>query len=165
MFFYAMDADLLRKNVFCKLPRSDRRGNNVMLSQAISDQVLAHIRGTENRLVFGLSRWAGLRTISEHRRLRWGDVNWETHKCSCTHQKPSDTNGKESRAIPIFPEVAKLLAERFEDAAEGEEYILPSYRLASSRKATGMFVARSGVLAWTRGLACGTAYERRGKAS
>jgi hypothetical protein len=46
-----------------------------MVSREISEKVLANIRGTEDRLVFGLSRWGGLRTISEHRNLRWGDVD------------------------------------------------------------------------------------------
>ncbi|MBA3484667.1 MAG: site-specific integrase [Pirellulales bacterium] len=153
MFIYAVDAELIDRNPFRKLPRGDRRGNNTMVSAETSAKVLAEIHGTENRLVFGLARWGGLRTISEHRQLRWGDVDWAGLRLLVHSPKTERHEGKETRWLPLFPEIAKLLEERFNEAEEGEEFILPSYRLASGHKATKMLCAalrRAKVEPWSR---------------
>jgi len=153
MFFYAVDAELLDRNHFRKLPRGTRRGNNTMVSAEVAKQVLAHIHGTEDRLVFGLARWGGLRTISEQRGLVWSDVDWENRRLLVRSPKTERHEGKESRLIPLFPEIAKLLEERFNEAAEGEEHILPSYRHANHYKPSTMLRAalrRAGVKPWSR---------------
>lgn len=153
MFFYAVDAELIGRNPFRKLPRSDRRGNNVMVSREISELVLAQIFGTENRLLFGLARWGGVRTMSEQRGLRWGDVDWQGKRLLITSPKTERHEGKASRWIPLFPELAKLLGERFDEAEEGDEWILPTYHHASSFRPTTMLrnaTTRAGVDLWPR---------------
>lgn len=153
MFFYAVDAELIGRNVFRKLPRSDRRGNNTMVDAKTSKLVLEHIQGTENRLLFGLARYGGVRTMSEQRGLRWGDVDWEGKRLRITSPKTERHEGKGFRWIPLFPELAKLLEERFDDAEAGEEWILPSYHHASSFKATTMLrnaIKLAGLEPWPR---------------
>lgn len=153
MFFFAMDAELIERNVFRKLPRSDRRGNNVMVSGEVTDKVLAQIRGTENRLLFGLARYGGVRTMSEQRGLTWADVDWSGRKMRIRSPKTERHEGKEARWIPLFPDLAKLLEERFDEAEPGEQFILPTYHHASSFKATTMLrgaIRRAGLESWPR---------------
>jgi integrase len=153
IFAYAVDAELIAKNHFAKLPRGGRRGNNTMVSHETSVNVLAAITGTEDRLVYGLARWGGLRTISEHRQLRWGDVDWAGNRLLVHSPKNERHHGKATRWIPLFPEIAKLLEDRFNEAAEGEEFILPSYRHADRSKAGHMLrvaIRRAGVELWSR---------------
>lgn len=153
MFAYAIDAELIDRNPCKSLPRGDRRGNNTMVSLADSLKVLACIRGTEDRLLFGLSRFGGLRTISEHRQLRWGDVDWANKRLLVHAPKTERHEGKGTRWVPLFPELVKLLEERFDEAADGDEFILPSYRNSYSAKHTGVLLAaikQAGLERWPR---------------
>ena len=153
MFFFAMDAELIERNVFRKLPRSDRRGNNVMVSREDTGKVLAQIHGNEDRLLFGLARFGGVRTMSEQRGLTWGDVDWQGGKTRIHSPKAERHEGKEARWIPLFPELLTLLEKRFDEAGPGEKFILPSYHHASSFRATTMLrgaIKRAGLEPWPR---------------
>jgi len=153
MFFFAMDAELIERNVFRKLPRSDRRGNNVMVDAKTTAAVLAQIHGIEDRLLFGLARFGGVRTMSEQRGLTWGDVDWQGGKMRIHSPKTERHEGKEARWIPLFPELLTLLEKRFHEAEPGEKYLLPSYHHASSFRATTMLrnaIRRAGLEPWSR---------------
>lgn len=153
LFAYAIDAEIIDRNPFKKLPRGTRRGNNTMVSLEISQKVLEACRGTEDRLIFGLSRWAGLRTDSEHRGLRWGDVDWENKRFLVRSPKTERYAGRETRWVPLFPEVAKLFEDRFNEAEEGDEYVLPKLRHADKSIVTSMLrgtIKRAGVERWSR---------------
>jgi integrase len=152
MFNYAVDAELLARNPFRKLPRGTRRGNNAMVSLPDSLKVLEALRTAEDRLVFGLGRWGGLRTISEQRGLVWSDVDWERGRLLVRSPKTERHSGRESRWLPLFPEIAKLLEERFDEAEPGD-HVLPTYCRADKSKVTTMLasaIKRAGVEKWPR---------------
>jgi integrase len=56
---------------------------------------------------------------SEHLALKWGDINWAEDRMTVHAPKTEHHEGKESRLVPIFPEVRGPLLEVFEQAAEG----------------------------------------------
>jgi len=122
---FAIDAELLDRNPFKTLPRSSRKGDNVMVEEALSRQVLEAMQGSEGQLLFALARWGGLRTPSEPTLLRWCDIDWERERFLVTSPKTAAYEGHASRWVPIFPDLAPLLDTRFSEAAEGDEYVLP----------------------------------------
>ena len=153
MFNYAVDAELVDRNPFNKLPRGTRRGNNSLVSVADSLKVPEAMRSTEDKLLFGMARWGGVRTMSEQRGLTWGDVDWANKRLLIHSPKTERHEGRESRWIPIFPELMPLLEARFIEAAEGEQHILPKYCRADNSKATtnlASAIKRAGVDAWPR---------------
>ena len=135
---FAIDAELLDRNPFKTLPRSSRKGDNVMVEEALSRQVLEAMQGSEGQLLFALARWGGLRTPSEPTLLRWCDIDWERERFLVTSPKTAAYEGHASRWVPIFPDLAPLFDERFSEAAEGDEYVLPILQAYSQCKATSM---------------------------
>ena len=73
----------------------------------------------ETKLVVALARFAGLRTPSEPRVLRWADVDWAGRRFSLDSPKTGP------RVIPIVGELMPLLEKQFDEAPEGAEFVLP----------------------------------------
>jgi integrase len=150
---FAIDAELLDRNPFKTLPRGSCKGNNTMVEDALSRQVLDAMQGSEGRLLFALARWGGLRTPSEPTLLRWCDIDWERDRFLVTSPKTAAYEGHTSRWVPIFPDLAPLLDTRFSEAAEGDEYVLPILQAYAANKATNMLRATLrglGVEPWSR---------------
>jgi integrase len=80
------------------------------------------------QLVFAFARYGGVRIPSEITFLRWSDVNWARNRITITVPKKAHIDGQQTRVIPIFPELLPLLEKAFEEAAEGEEYVVPLAR-------------------------------------
>jgi integrase len=150
---YAIDAELIHRNPFKALPRAARKGANSHVSGADSQLVLDAMSGTEARLLFGLARWGGLRTPSEPRGLRWCDVDRERERFLVHSPKTERHEGRETRWVPIFPELQPLIQARFDEAVEGEDYVLPRLRHSLYSHPTKLLktaVRRSGVTQWRR---------------
>jgi integrase len=90
-----------------------------------AQKVMAALPTCQWRLLFALSRWGGLRVGSEVRLLTWSDVDWEKAKFVVNSPKTKRHAGHEKRTLPLFPELATVLAERFAESAEGETSVLP----------------------------------------
>lgn len=83
----------------------------------------------EWRVILALARYGGLRCPSEVLRLRWGDINWAEGSLTVTSPKTEHHKGKESRVIPLFPEIKEELNELyFRDESEGMEFVINRYR-------------------------------------
>ena len=65
---------------------------------------------------------------SEIQFLRWSDINWARNRITITVPKKAHIDGQQTRVIQIFPELLPLLEKTFEEAAEGEEYVVPLAR-------------------------------------
>jgi len=76
------------------------------------------------RTIVVLSRYGGLRCPSEVLSLRWQDINWDTGRIVVTSPKTEHHAGKESRVIPLFPELRSALDESFDLAPEGTEFVV-----------------------------------------
>jgi len=123
------------------------------IGEADAFKVLAALPTCQWRLLFALSRWGGLRVGSEVRLLTWSDVNWDQQKITVHSPKTIRHAGHEKRVIPMFPELARLLAERFEEAAEGDTLILPMLAGrsdASLRDTLMRAIKDAGLIVWPR---------------
>jgi integrase len=76
------------------------------------------------RMIVILSRYGGLRCPSEVLSLKWEDINWAEGKIVVPSPKTEHHPGKESRVIPLFPELHAQLRECFEAAPVGSVYVI-----------------------------------------
>lgn len=132
-FRAAQRRKLIAENPFADL-RCSVQGNKAreyFLSRADAAKVLDACPDAQWRLLFVLSRYGGLRCPSEHLGLKWGDVDWGRNRITIHSPKTEHHEGKESREIPIFPEILPHLREVFEQAEAGTEHIITRYRDAA----------------------------------
>lgn len=150
----------LRKRLIAENPFADMKGCAVQpnksrehfVSRDVAAQVLAACPDHEWRLIFALARFGGLRTPSETLLLRWGDVDWERGRLLVRSPKTEHHDGKDSRLVPIFPELRPLLEAAFDRAAEGAEFVITRYRDANSNLRTQLLriIANAGVTPWPK---------------
>ena len=76
------------------------------------------------QLIVALCRYGGLRCPSEVLSLRWQDVDWEAGRIIVQSPKTEHHDGKECRPIPMFPKLRPILADAFDAAPEGAEYVV-----------------------------------------
>ena len=122
------------------------------VSREEAEKVLAACPDTEWRLIFALSRYAGMRCPSEHLALRWGDVDWEHNRMTVRSPKTEHYEGKDSRLVPIFPELLPHLREAFEAAEPGTEYVIARCRDGSVNLRTQLerMIRRAGLQSWPK---------------
>lgn len=113
------------------------------------------------RLIVALARYGGLRTPSETLSLRWSDVDWENGRLTIPSPKTEHHQGGESRVIPLFPELRKILQEALgatllEDAVgtgrPASEFVITRYRDPSKNLRTHMLriIGKAGLTAWEK---------------
>jgi integrase len=113
------------------------------------------------RTIVALSRFGGLRCPSEVLSLRWQDIDWEAGRIVVTSPKTEHYAGKASRTIPLFAELRPYLAEAFDLAPDGAEYVVDEkYRKAAMGPSGWMnanlrttfekIVKRAGLTPWPR---------------
>jgi integrase len=151
---YAMRRSLVDKNPFEAVPRANvATKRRAFVDAADARKVLAELPGTQWPLLFALSRWGGLRVGSEVRRLTWADILWDQQKMNVPSPKTEHHAGHEQRMVPIFPELAKLLADRFEEALPGETLVLPMLVGRTDAALRGPLlraIKRAGLTVWPR---------------
>jgi integrase len=129
------------------------RGNPSRLYFVTRDEaakVLDACPDAEWRLLFALARFGGVRTPSESLALKWGDIDWEHDRIRVPSPKTEHIEGKESRFIPMFPELRPYLEELFDQAEPGNEYVITRYRGGSVNLRTQLerIIRRAGVTPW-----------------
>ena len=62
-----------------------------------------------------MSRFGGLRCPSEHLALTWGDVDFEGGRVVVRSPKTEHYDGKETRIIPLFPELRPYLQAAYDE--------------------------------------------------
>ncbi|MBN1844275.1 MAG: site-specific integrase [Sedimentisphaerales bacterium] len=68
--------------------------------------------------------YAGLRR-GEALYLRWENIDWARSRLTVIASADWRPKDRDSRVVPIVPELRSILLERFEQAAEGAAYIIP----------------------------------------
>jgi len=68
-------------------------------------RILEACPDTQWRLLFALARFGGLRCPSETLALTWENVDWERSRMRVGSSKTEHHVGKDSRVVPIFPEL------------------------------------------------------------
>jgi integrase len=86
---------------------------------------LDELPNNEWKLLFALSRRGGLHVGSEVRQLKWHDIDFERQRILVHSPKTERYEGRETRLIPLFPELAELLSKRFDEAFETNGYREP----------------------------------------
>ncbi len=111
--------------------------------------------------IIALARYGGLRCPSEVASLRWEDIDWNSGRMTVTSPKTEHHEGKETRVLPIFPELAPVLAAAFEAAEDGAVYVIGGnvrakalqprgWRSCNLRTQFGRIIKRAGLKAWPR---------------
>src|SRR5262249_19104143 len=102
LFRAAMKRRLIAPNPFCGKKGISVQANKArehFIDRDVADKVLAACPDAQWRLLFALSRYAGLRCPSEHLALRWCDVNWELGRLTVHSPKTEHHEGKAERVI------------------------------------------------------------------
>jgi site-specific recombinase XerD len=152
---YAVRDRLIDRNPFDEVQRSmaGAVGDNRLISDEDSRKVLDQFPDTQWKLLFALARWGGLRMPSEPRLLTWDDVDRANERFLVTSPKTAHHEGKASRWVPIFPELAKLFQDRYDEAEPGDVLVLPMMAtFADSTFASHLerAIKRAGLDRWPR---------------
>ncbi|MCB9852403.1 MAG: site-specific integrase [Phycisphaerales bacterium] len=132
-FRAAVRRKLIRENPFGHLVGAIRanKTREYFVTQADAERIIDKCPDAEWRLLFGLSRYGGVRCPSETLGIRWDHVDWERSRITVRSPKTEHHVGGESREIPIFPELRPLLEDAYELAQPGAEYLIARYRETS----------------------------------
>ncbi len=105
----------------------------------------------EWQAIFGLARFAGFRTPSETLALRWADVRFDEDKMRVTCVKTAHA-GKESRWVPIVPELRPILLALYAEASEGTLYVVTRYRstAVNLRQQLERYMDKAGIDPWPK---------------
>jgi len=104
------------------------------------------------RLIIALSRFGGLRTPSEHARLRWQDILWDQNRMIVHAPKTEHHEGMASRTVPLYPELRPFLEAAFEAAEDGAEFVVTKLKNGEQNLGT-MFrkiIKRAGLIPWPK---------------
>jgi integrase len=103
-------------------------------------------------MIFALARFGGLRIPSEALALRWDDIDWAQGRMTVTVPKLEHVEGKETRLVPLFPELLPYLEEGFEAADDGAEFVIARHRDKNSNLRTHMFriIKKAGLTPWPK---------------
>jgi integrase len=154
-FRWGARKELLPRNPFegIATPCPENRDRTVFVTRAMADKVLAACPDTQWRLIFALCRFGGLRCPSEVLGVRWGDVDWEHGRILIHSPKTEHHEGKESRLIPIFPELRPCLQDAFDLAEPGTEYVVTAYRNGENtnlRDKLAAIITKAGLEPWPK---------------
>lgn len=115
----------LRKRLIDENPFSDQvaavRGNAEkfhFVTLADSAKILKHCPDVQWKMIFALCRFGGLRCPSEVLALTWEDISWTEKRFTVRSPKTEHHDGKGSRVVPLFPELAEILDEGYRLAFE-----------------------------------------------
>ena len=103
------------------------------------------------RAMIALCRLAGLRRLEAYY-LEWQDVNFDKGRiyiCGKPHWQPKD---RESRSIPLCPELSAILLEAFLDAPEGEKRVCPESNIMNINRNIKLSIKRAGLKLWAKPL-------------
>src|SRR5262245_44379727 len=127
---YAIRKRLIPSNPFADLKTTvgSNPERQFFVTVDAARKVLDACPDAEWRLIFSLCRWGGLRCPSEVLSLRWGDVDWERSRFTVRSAKTEHHEGKDRRVVPIFPELLPHLADAFDRAEPGQEYVVTRCR-------------------------------------
>jgi hypothetical protein len=120
--------------------------------KAVHTITIAATPDVEWKLIIALARYGGVRVPSEVLALRWGDVLWDQSKILIRASKTEHHVGKESRLIPLFPELKSHLLGAFAQAEEGATHVITRYRNPAVNIRTQFLriLAKAGIEPWPK---------------
>ena len=153
IFKSAVRKQVVRSNPFADVKAGKQTNTSRIhfIDRETIQAVLEACPNTHWQLVFGFARYGGVRIPSEIKFLKWTDVNWERNRITITVPKKAHIDGHQTRVIPIFPELRPLLDRAFEEAAVGEEYVVPLAQQTGNLRTHALRIMRkAGVTIWPK---------------
>jgi len=154
LFFTAAVDDAIRTdNPFAKV-KGSKAVNEDRVRFISQDDIRKCIDATPDRqwkLIIALSRFGGLRTPSEHVRLRWEDVLWDQNKIVVHAPKTEHHEGRAYRHVPLFPELLPFLLDAAE-RADDSGFVVTKIRDSESNLRTTFLkiIKRAGLKPWPK---------------
>ncbi len=153
-FRAAVRRGLISSNPFEDL-KASVKGNAKRLyfiTREEAEKVLEACPDSQWRMIFALCRYGGLRCPSEVLSLTWQDIDWERSRFRVHSPKTEHIDGKESRMVPLFPELLPYLREVFEQAEERSEYVITRYRSSNVNLRTQLqrIIHKAGLKSWPK---------------
>ena len=151
-FKAAMRQRLILSNPFegiaCNV--NENRSRFYFVSRDDAEKVLEACPDHEWRVLFALARYGGLRCPSETLNLRWENIDWQNQKMDVPSPKTEHHAGRESRLVPIFPELLPHLELAFDRAEDGAEFVISRYRSQNVNLRTQLhkIIRRAGLEPW-----------------
>ena len=132
--------------------KQENRSRYYFLTREDAQKVLDACPDAQWRLIFALCRFGGLRCPSEVLAIRRDDVDWERSRIRVRSPKTEHHQGKESRQVPIFPELRPYLEEAFEQAEPGTCHVITRYRDKNANLRTQLerIIVRAGLDPWPK---------------
>jgi integrase len=152
MFAEAIRQDIIIKNPFDRMKTSVSANPErfFYITPELAFDVLNAMPSTEWKLLFALARFGGLRIPSEIQDLKWSDIHFDKDLFTVRSPKTAHFDNRGIRQVPIFPELKSLLLQAFEQAPEGEVYVLPKFRTENPRTQFGRYLEKAGIPIWQK---------------
>ena len=148
-----------RKRLLAENPFEDQKGCTAkanperffFVTAEMAQKVLEACPDAEWRCIFALSRFGGLRCPSEVLALRWSDIDWNGKAIRVHSPKTEHHEGKESRLIPLFPELVAPLSELRKQCPK-KEFVINRFREAHQNLRTqlGRIIVGAGLTPWPK---------------
>jgi len=129
-FNAALRDEVVSKNPFSGVDSGDRRNSarEYFVTRAEADACIEAAPDLQWRLIIAMARYGGLRTPSELVRLKWTDILWDTDRMVIHSPKTEGYEGKETRIVPLFPELKPFLDEAWATEADKSAFVITRYR-------------------------------------
>ena len=151
VFNWAKDAELIDRNPFDGIRRGSfkNKGREYYVPLADYRKMLEACPTTMWRVVLALYRIGGLR-YNEALRATWRDVDFERGRLLVHSSKTERYKGRESRVVPLFPELREELEALWDETPEGGTPYIVSINRTTVRKRIEEIVFFAGLNRWER---------------
>ena len=151
VFNWALDAEMIEKNPFAGIRRGSFKNKSREYYVSIDDYraMLDACPSRLWRVVLALYRIGGLR-FEEALRAQWSDVDFARGRLLVHSPKTERYKGRESRVVPLFPELREELEALWEETPEGGSAFIISGNRSTIRKHVERIVFLAGLNRWER---------------
>ena len=151
VFNWAKEFELIEKNPFDGVKRGSfkNKSREYYVSWSDYEKILDACPSRMWRALLALYRVGGLR-FSEALRAQWSDVDFPRGRMLIHSPKTERYAGKDSRVIPLFPELRVELENLWEETPEGGSPYIISENPASVRRNIDRIIFFAGLNRWER---------------
>lgn len=154
IFHTARRAALIERSPFDEIKAGTMANPDRMhfVTSADTEAILSACPTSEWRLIVALARYGGLRCPSELLALQWGDIDWERGRFLVRSPKTAHHADGGRRWVPLFPELRPHLETAFDEAPEGQTYVVNRARSHETNLRTSFerIVYKAGLLPWPK---------------
>ena len=128
-------------DMFENVPRQTRTNpkRQHWVAVEIVEKAIEHAKNNEQRLLFALGRWGGIRMPSELLEIRWDDIDRESEKILIRSPKQINHEHRRERLIPLWPEIRKYLDIAWDEADAGQIHVIDRYRSSHTSAHSQLF--------------------------